>query len=464
MKKNDFTGWKEVFSFSFVQGVKQKSYVGFIIVMGLILLLYTPVATLIKQSRDIEEEPSEVTVLTVYDETGLPVNYENALPKERYARTLVTVKAAEGYEEHVAALETEEDSTQVVVRITYEEGSFHLTFVKSAKAALADKDYEQLAGSFEDFFERAKLDAVDVSVEQLAFVNRPVFSQIKFTSEEGQIDSREENESISLEEYYILFGGIVIVLMIISFSGSSIAVSVVTEKSTRVVEYLMMNVRPMALIVGKVLACLAMVVLQFAAMGACYFLSLVINGALFETAGDYRAVIQDSAQILSKMPGLQTGNVIIALAIILTGVLFFSMMAGLAGASVSKMEEMAEGLKIYQMVMITGYFIGIFLCVLQISGTASETMINICCILPVAAPFIVPGNLLLGKIGVGTALLSGALLMVLTVVLFLFTARVYEALIFYNGNVMKFKDILQIARTRRGDTGKGEDTNEKKLV
>lgn len=466
MKKNDFTGWKEVFCFSFLQGVKQKSFVIFLVVMGAFLLLFKPVSTLIRQNGQDKENKSEITDLTVYDETGLNIDYTGALPAERYSGTLVAAGEPGAYERHKKALEESEESTEVIVKITYEdEGYFHLTFVKSAKAALEDKDCRKMAEQFEKFFVKAKMEAVDVHEEQYDFINQPVSSRIMFTSESGEIDIKEGNESISMEEYYILFAGTVIVMMIISFSGSSIAVSVVTEKSTKVVEYLMMNVRPMALIAGKIAAALATILLQFAVMGVCYFLSLFIDMGLTGAAGNQQLpTAQASAFVLDKIPGLQIGNIVIAMVIILIGVLFFGILAGLAGASVSKMEEMAEGMKIYQMFMMAGYFVGIFLCITQMSGSASQTVINICCMVPVAAPFVVPGHLLLGKIGMGTALLSGVLLIVVTVVLFSFTARVYEALIFYNGNVMKFKDIIQIAKVRKNHGGKGESRDEKKHV
>lgn len=467
MRKNDFTGWKEVFCFSFLQGVKQKAFVLFLVVMGAFLLLFKPVSTLIRQNAGDKESKSEITALTVYDETGLNIDYAEALPGERYLQTTVEAGEAGGYERHKKVLEESgEESTEVIVKITYEEeGYFRLTFVKSAKAALDEKDCGKMAEQFEEYFVKAKMEAVDVREEQYDFINQPVSSQIQFTSESGEIAIKEENESISMEEYYILFAGTVIVMMIVSFSGSSIAVSIVTEKSTRVVEYLMMNVRPMALIIGKIAAALATILLQFAVMGICYFLSLFIDMGLTGGAENLQMpTAQDSAFVLDKIPGLQAGNIVMALVIILTGVLFFGILAGLAGASVSKMEEMAEGMKIYQMFMMIGYFIGIFLCITQMSGSASQTVIRICCMVPMAAPFVVPGHLLLGKIGMETALLSCALLVVVTAVLFSFTAKVYEALIFYNGNVMKFKDIIQIAKVRKNHMGKGENRDEKKHV
>lgn len=60
-----------------------------------------------------------------------------------------------------------------------------------------------------------------------------------------------------------------------------------------------------------------------------------------------------------------------------------------------------------------------------------------------------PVNLLMGKVGVVTGLIGLAAVAVCTAALFSFTARVYESMIFYNGKVLKLKDILQIAKNRR---------------
>ena len=110
---------------------------------------------------------------------------------------------------------------------------------------------------------------------------------------------------------------------------------------------------------------------------------------------------------------------------------------------------MAEGLKLYQMLLVVGSYVGIFLCIMQMMGKVSDVVVNICCIQPLSAPFVLPANLLLGKVGVVTGLVSLAVVTVCTAALFSFTAKVYESMIFYNGNVLKLKDILQIAKNRR---------------
>ncbi len=447
MKRSDYAGWKEVFSFSLRQELKQKSFRGLLIVMCVLILVFVPVSTWLGQRGEEQEKDTEVSLLTIYDETGLNIDYTHALEGERYAAMQVVRVPGEGFEEHVKALEESEDSTELIVHIAYEEaGYFNLTFVKAATADLKDKDCDKLTQDFTDFFQDARISAVDVSPEQMEFINQPVETRIEHTTPEGEIAPEEEGEGISMTEYYVLLGGIVVVMLIVNMGGGQIAFSIVTEKSTRVVEYLMINVRPMALILGKILAALSTVMIQFATYGICYLISCGISGVLFGSGG---AGAEQAPALEALFTGVNVGTVLLAVVMILAGVFFYSIVAGLAGASVSKMEEMAEGLKLYQMFLVIGSYIGIFLCIMQMLGKVSQTVVDICCIIPLSAPFVMPANLLLGKLSMSVALISLAVVILSTAGLFSFTAKVYESMIFYNGNVLKLKDILQIAKNRR---------------
>lgn len=464
MKKNDYIGWQEVFRFSLVQGVKDKTYYGSLIFLSIILLLVQPVISLI-QSLGGEKEAyhSEVTDFTIYDETGLSIDYSQALSGEAFQNVVIHTAPEQTFEEHVKLLEgsTEEaeneekaKSTELIVHVTYEEaGYFNMTFVKASDAALEEDDCEQLADAFEAFFDEAKINAIEVTEEQLAFLNKTVDTKLEFVTETGEIvPEKEKAEGISMEEYMILLVGITAVTMIISLSGSSVATSIVTEKSTRVVEYLMINVRPMALIVGKILSCLLLVIIQFVVLGASFGISTLLNAALFGTqAASVEEAADDTIEVsvvLEMLSGITITDVLVALIVILGGVLFYCILAGLAGASVSKIDEITEGLKIYNMVMVVGAYLGIGMCIVLMMGGDNQLFVNICSLLPVSAPFVVPACVLLDKIPISIALLSMVFLLLLTGLLFAFTAKVYESMIFYNGSVLKLKDILMIAKNR----------------
>lgn len=446
--RSEYTGWKEVFTFSLKQELKQKSFRGLLIVMCLLILTVIPVSAWLQQ-RDLNQvKATEVSRFTVYDETGLGIDYSQALSGERYSAVEIVQSGGDGFEDHVKALEESEDSTELIVRISYvETGYFDLTFVRAAQTSLKDEDCDGLTEDFKSFFRDARIEAADVAQEQLAFINRPVETRIEYTTQDGEIAPEEEKEGISMSEYYVLLAGIVIVMLIVNMGGSQIALSIVTEKSSRVVEYLMINVRPMALIVGKILAALTTVLIQFAAYGVCYLIAGSVSGLLFGgQSGEEAAQASGMAEMLANV---NAGTLLLAAVMVLLGVFFFSIVAGLAGASVSRLEEMAEGMKLYQMFLIAGSYIGIFLCIRQMMGNVSQAAVNVCCIIPLSAPFVMPANLLLGKVSLPIALASLAVVALCTALLFSFTARVYESMLFYNGKALKLKDILRIAKNRR---------------
>lgn len=457
MRRDEYAGWKEVYTFSLRQELKQKSFKGLLILMCVVILALMPVSAWLQRRDQGQEKDTEISRFTIYDETGMGIDYSHAMEGERYRGMQVAQETAEGFEAHVKALEESRDSTELIVRITYEEmGYFNLTFVKAAAAALKDRDCDGLSQDFESFFREARIGAVDVSQEQLDFISQPVETRVEYTTSEGEITAEEDNEGISMTEYYVLLGGIVIIMLIISMGGGQIALSIVTEKSSKVVEYLMINVRPMALIVGKILAALTTVVIQFAAYGVCYLLSGTVTRLLFDD-GQGSAEAQQASGIAELLSNVNAGTVLLAVVMILVGVFFYSIVAGLAGASVSKMEEMAEGLKLYQMFLVAGSYIGIFLCIFQMLGDVNQMVVNICCVIPLSAPFVMPANLLLGKVSIPIALVSLAVAILCTAGLFSFTAKVYESMIFYNGSVLKLKDILQIAKNRRAAARGGEN-------
>lgn len=451
MKKSDYKGWKDVFCFSFMQGVKEKSYIIFLIIMAVAMLVGPLFLNLFGGD---EEKEIDITVekLVIYDEVGLPIDYKKAFAGSNCENVVVEVVSEateDSFDEYIQKYEENKALKEMALQISFEEsGYFDLKFVMSANGDLTEEECEEVVVAFDAFFTEEKLRAIDVTEEQLIFINQVVENEVVFTDAEGNLLAEEEkSEGISMEEYYVLLGGIMICMMLITLSGSSIANSIVTEKSTKVVEYLMINVRPMALIVGKILSSLLLTVIQFAVIGVCYLLSNVLQSVVL--GAENVKSLSETLSIFALFAGVSPINIVMAILIIFMGILFFSILAGLAGASVSKMDELAEGMKIYQLCMVVGAYIGIGICIMEMIGGVDPMVINICSMIPISTPFIVPVTLLMGRSTTLIAVIGFCLLTIITILLYLFTANVYESMIFYNGKVLKFKDILQIAKVRR---------------
>ena len=170
MKKSDYIGWQEVFRFSLVQGMKQKAYYGFLIFLSVVTILSMP-----------------------------GIAYSKALPQAAYTGVQINTNSGQTFESHVDALEESEDSTELLLKIVYEQsGYFNLTFVKAVNADLSDEDCQSVADSLVAFFDEARIEAIQVTKEQMDFVNQPVNTKVEMLTHTGEVvPDKAENEGIS---------------------------------------------------------------------------------------------------------------------------------------------------------------------------------------------------------------------------------------------------------------------------
>lgn len=461
MKKTDFTGWQHAFSFAFEQAIKQKAFIVFMVIGCIVALFLKPAITFFGSlSEDEADKKTEVQTLTVYDESGLGIDYNEFLDSFRYQDVEIVTADVSEFDANVERLKSlsekkddqnknAEKNMELLVHITYEEGIFNMNFVKSAVAGINSDDGKQFVSDFKDYFTNKKLKAIEVTEEQMAFIAQTVESKVVFTDETGAIITDDDNEGISMEEYGALLGLLMVVIMIVSFCGGTIANSIVVEKSTKVIEYLMINIRPMALITGKILACLCSVVIQFGSMLICFGISGIVETAMFGTKETAEGSVDMIGETVSMLAQVSVDKVVLCFLMMLGSIMFFCILAGVSGASVSKIEELAEGIKNYNMIMIVGAYASMAIVIFMLTGSVSTVIINVFSVLPVFSAFLAPGMFLIGKIGYIVAIISFIVTLISVYALFRFASNVFEALIFHNGSVMKFKDIMGIAKSKK---------------
>ena len=132
------------------------------------------------------------------------------------------------------------------------------------------------------------------------------------------------------------------------------------------------------------------------------------------------------------------------------GFILYAYLAGIAGATVSKVEEMADGLKIFTFAMLIGAYTVIAYLASAVGGADWGMVVDFLYVFPLTSPFIVPASLFIGKISIGIALLSVAALVLTIVLLMFFVAAVYEYLIYYNGSPVKIKELIKIVTKKGG--------------
>lgn len=454
MNRESFRGLKSVFTFTFAQYVKGKSFKIICIILSLIALASFPVLSLIK------EMTTEKEISISYDKvyvTGANENWINALEKVcdtdellKDVQFILSDKTLEEYE-----TELEKEKTENYIAMSIDATIPMITIIYGGDTEVDDGQAGYLSDHL--YFNSVKLTALAMGIDENAFnaLELEIYGDFSVVKEEVMDDEDTEGdvvyiekEEFSMKDFGIAYGFIIVIMLFVVFSGEAVAMSIITEKSSKVVEYLMVSIKPLALILGKVAAMLCAVTLQLSVCGVCILISSVVNGFIFTNPdGSYGgAQVIEGILELASLKGLNPVNLIVAVAVLLLGIVGYGLLAGVAGATVSKVEEAAEGMKIFTFTLL----IGMYLCMIYINilNTGGDWGIygNIPYLLPVSAPFIVPTFLLMGKISLATALIAAVILVVAIILLTYFVSSVYEYLIYHRGEPVRFKQLIAIAK------------------
>ncbi len=305
----------------------------------------------------------------------------------------------------------------------------------SSGAGASESDLSGLETLMSQALEQAKLSALQISEEQTATLFSGLSSQVQ-TMEEYQ-----EGEGVDWGVQYGLQLGYSIIVMIISiFAVTYIVRAVVEEKASKLVEMLMVSVQPLALLVGKII------------LPQWYIFSVFLYCFLPESEfpGWSAVSLWMFPQSLKQWPrqdlpwlfcGLSPATLVIVLVSLLLGYLTFSILAGLSGTGCSTMEDVQGASTLSTMLIFVGYFAAVIAG--SIGGDVLNLFVSLC---PVISVFCAPVQYVLGNIGFGILLLSWLLQAAVIVLLAVFSARVYRALLMYRGSRPNFRQMFAMAK------------------
>ena len=204
-----------------------------------------------------------------------------------------------------------------------------------------------------------QLDALGLSLEQAAPLLRPEPLPEVGLLDPGEDDARE-----------LAFPGPVVLLMAMLFSGTSLLQGVIEEKSSRVVEVLLGTLRPVELLSGKMIAILALGLLQLTSV-------IAVGGVLAITV------------LGSELPDVSALGVASAVPWFVLGFLFYGTAFAAVGASVSRQEDAEAAAMPLIIVMIIAYFASVVM-------IDNQGPVTILALLPFTAPMAMPSLIALG--------------------------------------------------------------------
>ena len=438
MKKDSVRGWKDVFTFTLTQTLKSKTYIVTLIVMIVSAMISMPVMNILLKGNMMEgPEKSAVEKVYFFNMTLCrTLDFESEFP-ESYQH--IVFEDASGDMTTLENKIQEEEKNAVILALMEDENYCYIQFMRSPDGNVTTYELQLLGQYIQNAYTKAKAELLGLTEEQMKFFETSVVSASGIVDTESAMEIQDT--SITQGEYWFIYGMMFFVLMICILASTQVASSIVQEKSSKVIEYLLTSVRPLAIIVGKVFAMLVVVMIQM--------IALVLAGVVSTKIGTL--VTGDSINVITQymtpemLESLNFGNIVLGLITAGAGMVLYATLAGLCGATASRMEESGESLTLLTMTSLVGFYIG-FGAASSLMAAGDNAFVTFALIFPVSSAFLLPAALLVGKAETWIALVAIAVLLLSIVLMFKFVSKVYEGLILHNGTRLKMKDVFAMAK------------------
>ncbi len=222
----------------------------------------------------------------------------------------------------------------------------------------------------------------------------------------------------------------VLTFFAVYYYGYGVAMSVATEKTSRVMETLVVSAKPSNILIGK---CLGMGLL-----GLAQFAGILVSGVVF-----YNLLVPEGFTLMGMSLSFDAFTPVSALLLclyFLLGYALYSVMNAVCGASVSKIEDLNSAMMPVMMIALLSFYVGYFA---AISGAASSAFMKAATLIPFCSPFVLPFRLLnetvpAHEIIISLVLLAGTIAAVTAV-----SIRIYSASVLRYGKRLRLRDSLR---------------------
>ncbi|NLY10205.1 MAG: ABC transporter permease [Firmicutes bacterium] len=269
---------------------------------------------------------------------------------------------------------------------------------------------------------RIKANELGLSPYDIAQLFQQVPLAVSYVQEGTDEDSTDESISYSDHSQSMVLAYFLIFFLYMAFIlyGNMIASGVAEEKSSRIMEVMVATVKPMDLMIGKVLGIGALGLLQF---------------TIWIIVGIVMASVQNLGLSLSSIPL----SILIWFGIFFVlGFLFYATIFAATGATVSRVEEVQQGVTMIMMFIMVGFFVSFFS-----FSNPNGTLATVSSFIPFFSPMVMFTRIVLGQPPVLQIAASVIILLISIVISTWLAARIYRVGILLYGKRLSIKEIFR---------------------
>lgn len=402
----DLSGTGQVYRFTLSQLMKSRANRVTLIIMVLLAAVSMPLTALLGGETPETSDTAGLASVRVDNRTDLVLDFSG---DAYWADTDFSADAGE---------------PDAVVTVTGDETGYQVAVVGSESADAGE--LSQLAETARQAVRDACLRAAGLSSRQLEAL----------TASTGEEDSHEEG-------FWVQYGYSILAMILCLMSASYVIRAVVEEKDSRLVELLLVSVKPMALLAGKILAVMAFTFGWLLAMLAGLGVSCGLTAGLMGPG-----VLQKQLSgLLAAVPRVQedlwqaAGVLLVLLVSLGLGYLTMSLIGGVAGACCSGMEEAGEATGPVMLLTMAGYLAS---CVVGAVPSGPVAVFSTLC--PIVSIFCAPVQFAGGNVSIWLVLASWVIQAAVIWGLLTLASRVYAGLIVHRGSRVKLRELMSMAK------------------
>ena len=402
----DLSGTGQVYRFTLSQLLKSRANRVTLIIMVLLAAVSMPLTALLGGETPETSDTAGLASVRVDNRTDLALDFSG---DAYWADTDFSAGAGE---------------PDAVVTITGDETGYQVAVVGSE--AVDAGELSQLAETARQAVRNACLQAAGLSSRQLEAL----------TASTGEEDSHEDG-------FWVQYGYSILAMILCLMSASYVIRAVVEEKDSRLVELLLVSVKPMALLAGKILAVMAFTFGWLLAMLAGLGVSCGLTAGLMGPG----VLRKQLSGLLAAVPRVQedlwqaAGVLLVLLVSLGLGYLTMSLIGGVAGACCSGMEEAGEATGPVMLLTMAGYLAS---CVVGAVPSGPVAVFSTLC--PIVSIFCAPVQFAGGNVSIWLVLASWAIQAAVIWGLLTLASRVYAGLIVHRGSRVKLRELMSMAK------------------
>ena len=397
----DLSGTGQVYRFTLSQLLKSRANRVTLIIMVLLAAVSMPLTALLGGETPETSDTAGLASVRVDNRTDLVLDFSG---DAYWADTDFSADAGE---------------PDAVVTVTGDETGYQVAVVGSESAD---------AGELSQLAETARQAVRDACLRAAGLSSRQLEALTASTGEEG---------------FWVQYGYSILAMILCLMSASYVIRAVVEEKDSRLVELLLVSVKPMALLAGKILAVMAFTFGWLLAILAGLGVSCGLTAGLLGPG-----VLQKQLSgLLAAVPRVQedlwqaAGVLLVLLVSLGLGYLTMSLIGGVAGACCSGMEEAGEATGPVMLLTMAGYLAS---CVVGAVPSGPVAVFSTLC--PIVSIFCAPVQFAGGNVSIWLVLASWVIQAAVIWGLLTLASRVYAGLIVHRGSRVKLRELMSMAK------------------